>query len=249
MDMVNISRKFTNELLDEFLDYQYAPGKTFRDIKNLARSDYMSWSFAMSYVNNFNYTIQKPTCAGYDKFDSNIRSVRPAQLYKDKLILDEEVAWRVVPFSIVVGGQGMLERMTVTDVALTEMDNATKQVLTLLRSNDTIDGLSIQSDIPSLAKPPSLKSGWFCPLEWYGNGQCNCECGGVDIDCVKLVSVPFTSPPSPWPGSGLGRTHARSLLSCRSASAVHGVWCMLPAAPPRALARDVPPPEQGHGVL
>jgi hypothetical protein len=68
-----------------------------------------------------------------------------------------------------VSGQGIVERMVVTNVEMQEINNTTKQVLSLKRSNDTIDGDSIQSDVTALAKQPVINDTgtWFCPLEWY----------------------------------------------------------------------------------
>ena len=69
-----------------------------------------------------------------------------------------------------MSGQGIVERMVVTNVQVQQVGNSTKQVLTLNRSNDTIDGDWIKSDVTVLAKKPTINDTgtWFCPLEWCG---------------------------------------------------------------------------------
>ena len=64
----------------------------------------MSWAVAFAYVNNFNYTVQAPICAGYPQFRvDRTTGVEPSQFVGgDKLVLDTEYNWLFPPFSIMV---------------------------------------------------------------------------------------------------------------------------------------------------
>jgi hypothetical protein len=189
LNLVNASKKFTSQMLQRFLAFEYAPGKQFGQDKNLNKGDYMSWGFMVNFVNNFNYTVQEPECAGFPDFELTFVSrLDPSRLTADTLTVPGEHTWLYPPFSIVLTGQGMWERIRVNKVDTVRNTTDTYQVLTIVRTRDSYGGSAMYSDIKALATPPIPgNSTWVCPYEWFGNGVCNCECGDVDIDCIDMM--------------------------------------------------------------
>ncbi len=194
LNLVNTGKTFTSDMLQQFLDFEYAPGRHFGQDKNLNKGDYMSWGFMVNFVNNFNFTVQEPECAGFPEFDLNfVPRLPPFRLTGDTLTVPGEYTWLFPPFLIVIRGQGMWERMLVTSIrtlkgseAWNKTGTQTCQVLTVTRTRDSYERSALYADLKALAVPPVPgNTTWVCPFEWYANGVCNCECGGLDVDCLS----------------------------------------------------------------
>ena len=151
----------------------------------------MDYSYVINYVNNFNFTYDSEECDGVSAFRTQfIPQVPTSRLTETQLSLDynEAVLWPFVPFQILVQGWGRRERMRVTALDVQQGVNGTgkRMLLTLQRSAPR--GTRVPSDPQSLARGPLEPGGpydtWHCPVAWYGDGACNCECGGLDVDCL-----------------------------------------------------------------
>lgn len=168
----------------------------------------MDYSYLMNYVNNFNFTYVTETCDGVSFFRTEmIPQVPTSRLSETELSLDysEAVLWPFVPFQIVVQGWGRRERMLVTDLDIRPAANATasRLVFTLVRSAPP--ETRVPSDPLSLVKSPLEDGGpdgtWHCPLAWFDDGYCNCECGGLDVDCVRNPAADTGCESADSPGS------------------------------------------------
>jgi len=156
----------------------------------------MDWSYIINYVNNFNYTYPTEACDGVSSFRAVlVPQIPTSRLTDTQLSLDwsDSVLWPFTPFQILVQGWGRRERMLVT--ALTEQEDSNSRgrrtVLTLQRSAPA--ETRVPNDVLPLAKSPLEPGGpnatWHCPFTWYGDGTCNCECGGLDVDCLILPAA------------------------------------------------------------
>ena len=155
---------------------------------------FVDWSYVVNYVANFNSTVTEARCDGAAAplVAARVAGLPFWALSGDALLLPEELAWPAPPFDILITGQSTQERAAVAAVASLDppvngsSGELYRQRLSLRRrAADALHGRPIAADPASLATPPSAAGeGWRCPAAWFGDGVCNCECGGVDIDCV-----------------------------------------------------------------
>ena len=150
----------------------------------------MDWSYTINYVNNFNHTYTADACDGVADFRPVVVTRVPTmRLSEDELVLDRSAAvvWPFTPFQLLVQGWGRRERMLVTHVA--ESSNASEGNRWIMRvTRSAPPGERVPRDPQALAKHPLAPGGpnatWHCPLRMFGDGVCNCECGGLDSDCA-----------------------------------------------------------------
>ncbi len=156
--------------------------------------DMMDWSYVINYVNNFNYTYSKETCDSDSEFRSDLVSNVPlSRLTETSLSLDWSplISWPFPPFQIMLQAWGRRERVTVTDLTVEDNANSTSGKFTVMRlARPEPPERRVPSDPTLLAKSPWDPDGpnrtWHCPMKWYGDGLCNCECGGRDVDCLTI---------------------------------------------------------------
>ena len=166
--------------------------------------DMMDWSYVINYVNNFNFTYPEETCDGVRSFRTELVTGVPLDRLSDtSLSLDwsPTTDWPTPPFQIMLQAWGRRERVTVTAVALQENANSSTGKMTVMQLlRPAPPARRVPSDPVRLATSPAEPGGpnttWHCPLKWYGDGACNCECASVyleyppadDKGCTKFTT-------------------------------------------------------------
>uniref|UniRef100_A0A7S0EMT9 Uncharacterized protein n=1 Tax=Hanusia phi TaxID=3032 RepID=A0A7S0EMT9_9CRYP len=182
INFISVQKDFTKPLLDQFLNNRITPGVP---LMISDKTNFMDWSYVINYVNNFNYTFQQAACDDSTGFNTSyIRNVPFDHLNDTTLVLPGVFSWPDAPFDVLVECFAITERIRVTSVLGVVGSN--QQVLMIERDvNATIlDRLPTNLSSLVLTSLNLSSNTWVCPLEWYGDGVCNCECGSVDVDCL-----------------------------------------------------------------